>query len=102
MPTAAFAEATTPADYKVTVEVTTTNDRDTTNPGVDVFAGDKVTVKVIVSEDNFVAANVTLSYDKNNFKMTKSPAINWDGDYAGMDEYEENPVEAAKLASENA
>lgn len=100
MPMTALAAVATPADYKVTVEVSTTTDRDATNPMVDVFAGDKVTVKVVVSEaeadfvdgDNFVAANVTLSYDTTNFKMVKSPALNWDDDYENMVDEGETPT----------
>ena len=82
MPTMAFAEE---PDYTVVVEVSTETDRDTTNEMVDVFAGDTVTAVVKVksaTKSSFVAADVTLGYDKANFKMTSSPLQLWEGDLA--------------------
>ena len=87
MPITALAdgEPFTAADYEVAVQVSTETDRDTTNEMVDVFAGDTVTAVVKVksaTKSSFVAADVTLGYDKANFKMTSSPLQLWEGDLA--------------------
>ena len=89
----AFAAVSSPADYKVTVGVSTTTDRDTTNEMVDVFAGDQVTVTVTVTEDTFVAADITLTYDTANFELAEEAPTGWSGadpsedaDYPGMSE----------------
>lgn len=93
MPAMAFAVVTTPADYKVTVGVTTETDRDKTNSEVDVFAGDQVTVTVTVSEDTFVAADVTLTYDTANFALAEEVPTGWEtDDYPDMKDDGKTPT----------
>lgn len=68
------------SDYQVVVEVTTNTDCDTTNDEVDVFAGDTVTVTVSILGARYAAADVTLTYDKDNFTVKSAPKSNWTKD----------------------
>ena len=67
----------TSGTYQVVVEVTTKTDRVEDNDEVDVFAGDDVTVTVSILGAKYAAADITLSYDKDNFKVKKAPKSGW-------------------------
>ena len=60
-------------------------DRDSVTEGIDLYAGDTVKMDVRVYGAKFVGADVTLYYDKANFKMTDAPTSGWDGDVKWYD-----------------
>ena len=65
--------------YTVEVEATANqDDRDASADGIDLFAGDTVTVTVKVNGARFVAADVTLNFDPDLFEIEDSPATMWE------------------------